>query len=127
MSGFRRIGGLVLRLVIVSVAVVGGWSSRPPVRAADTVELPAGFLDAPENVDFLRSLAIPRDKLALVLSMRDTAEEGQPPFWAEVQALMIVEQERKQWEWALTETGAQHTYRDIVKQIKPILDHAQPV
>lgn len=122
MPGFRRIGGLVLCLVVVSVAVGGGWSARPPARAADTVEFPAGFLDAPENTNFLRSLAIPQDKLTLVLSMRDTAEEGQPPFWAEVQALMIVEQEREQWEWALTETGAQHNYHEIVEQIQPILD-----
>jgi len=121
-SKFRRVAGLVLCLVVVTMAVLGGWSSRPPVNAADTVDLPAGFLDAPENVEFLRSLTIPEDKLELVLSMRDTAEEGQPPFWAEVQALMIVEQERKQWEWALTETGAEHTFRDAVKQMKPILD-----
>jgi len=121
-SKCRRVAGLVLCLVVVTMAVLGGWSSRPPVNAADTVDLPAGFLDAPENVEFLRSLTIPQDKLELVLSMRDTAEEGQPPFWAEVQALMIVEQERKQWEWALTETGAEHTFRDAVKQMKPILD-----
>ncbi len=122
MSGLRRIGGLALCLVLVSVAVVGGWSAHPPARAADTVDLPPGFIDAPENSVFLKSLAIPEDQLKLVLSMRDTTADGQPPFWAEVQALMIVEQERQQWEWALTETGAQHTYRDMVKQIKPILD-----
>ena len=122
MSKCRRVAGLALCLVVVTMAVLGGWSSRPPVNAAATVDLPAGFLDAPENVEFLRSLTIPQDKLELILSMRDTAEEGQPPFWAEVQALMIVEQERKQWEWALTETGAEHTFRDAVKQMKPILD-----
>ncbi|MCL6450529.1 MAG: copper amine oxidase N-terminal domain-containing protein [Acetobacteraceae bacterium] len=101
--------------------LVNVWDSAGTLASAalSITVLPEGL--SPGRVRSYLWVLMSEEELSEVLLMRDPTDPDGTPVWAQVRALMVLEEERKEWDWALTQTGAERTVKQVTELVEPLL------